>query len=641
MIDRRKIQILIIEDSKFAYDTVLDILNMGGWDVYSERVEWKKDLDEALKKRAWDLVITDYYLADFTGKTAIEMVHSMFPDLPVILITEFVGEEMATEMFRWGAADFILKSNINKLAYVVEREFESYIAKKQQKQAWEMLVHSEEMLTRSQSLAKLGHFEIVYPEKRILWSLELYKILGYSYGEIPSEEKFFDRVAEDDRLHLIEIWDKAKTEDKQFELELKLRLPHASKFARLTLECENLSNGQSRYFGTIHDTSNYNALESAIRHNEQLFKGIFNNSSQVILLLDLDGRVLKMNRISVSLLEREEREIQGSNFIDSLFSQVNKEIQKQFRQGIMNANQKRSTELFATYISPSGKTIFLDCDISAVTDPMGDVMYLVLEGKDITEKIELERSYAQAQKMEALGTFAGGISHDFNNLLTPMFNFVSYLQAEWEPLREDPERKRTFFALDGLMKSLERAKALISQILDFSKKDAVSLVEVDLHSSLNSIFAELRKGKPFNGDFAMNLSESKALVQADPNFLYQVFSNLYENAHFALAESRSPKIQISTKKVWIEDTNIRNIPSLKTTYYWEVEFKDNGSGIPKDLMGKIFEPFFTTKGRKGTGLGLPIIYGVMRRMGGVMTVDSQPGNGTSFYCYFPAWESLA
>ncbi|WP_411823326.1 ATP-binding protein [Leptospira sp. 'Mane'] len=640
MSPKRKIQILVIEDSKAAYVSILSNLKEGGWDVYSERVEWKKELEEVLFKRNWDIVISDYYLPDFDGKTAIGMIRKNFPDLPVILITEFVGEEMATEMFRIGANDFIPKSKIEKLTYVVAREFESYQAKRQQKQAWEMLVHGEEMLTRSQSLAKLGHFEILYPEKRILWSLETYKILGYPYGEMPSEEKFFNRVHEADRANLESLWENARTEDKQFDLEMRLKLPSSSKFVRLTLECEHLPSGKSRYFGTIHDTSSYNSLESAIRHNAQLFKGIFNNSSQIIILLDLEGHILKMNRISVALLEREERDIQGLHIITSLFSQSISEVKRILDQGIVRASRMESTEVFATYTAPSGRVIFLDCDISAVTDPSGEVMYLVFEGKDITEKIELERAYGQAQKMEALGTFAGSIAHDFNNLLTPMFNFVSFLLSDWESLRSEPEKKKTFFALDGMMKALERAKSLTGQILDFSKKDAVTLTNINLHASLESILNELQKGKPFFGKLVIDLDPGKAQIQADSTYLYQIFSNLYENALFAMSEVENPKITVTTKRIWIGESHLRNYPFLKKTYYWEVEFQDNGSGIPTEVMTRIFEPFFTTKGRKGTGLGLPIIYGVMRRMGGLITVKSDPGSLTSFYCYFPAWDVL-
>ncbi|TGL87209.1 response regulator [Leptospira congkakensis] len=637
---QKKLNVLIVEDSLASYKAIVSVLQNFGFSIFSERAEWKAEFEQRISDETWDIVITDFYLPDFDGRYVITRVKEINPDLPVILITEFLPEEAASEFLNLGAAEFLPKSSIIKLPFVVNRELEAYRLKLSQKKAWDMLVHGEELLTRSQKISHLGHFEVIFPEKNTLWSLELYRILGFDFGEIPLMEKVWALLDEPEHDHIKVVWEELLKDNHSKEMIVTLNTKLGRKKVNLWLEAERFEDSRFRIFGTIHDISDLTELEHSIQVNEQLFKGIFNNSSQAIFLLDLQGHVIRMNRNAVLSFERDETDIQGLELIRSVFSNSDEESIKKLTYGMKLALKNQSFEVFVSYSLSDGREKYFDCDFYPLTDPSGKIIYIVLEAKDITEKIVLERAYAQSQKLEALGTFAGGIAHDFNNLLTPMLAYVSYLNSEWSKDDSNEAIKKSLPAIEGISKSLDRARNLIQQILTYSKIDNSVSKQLDLREQLQQVLQEVKVVSTNQIDLVTDLGSEHAYINADPIQIFQILSNLYENAVFALQEITNPKITISLSKVSYEKSELLHVGFMKNTEYWKLRFADNGSGIAPEIIEKIFDPFFTTKGGKGTGLGLPIIYGIMVKMGGTILVNSSLGAGTEFDLYFPAWRTM-
>ncbi|PJZ84199.1 hybrid sensor histidine kinase/response regulator [Leptospira harrisiae] len=637
---QKKLNVLIVEDSLASYKAIVSVLQNFGFSIFSERAEWKSEFEQRINDETWDIVISDFYLPDFDGRYVITRVKEVNPDLPVILVTEFLPEEAASEFLNLGAAEFLPKSSIIKLPFVVNRELEAYRLKQSQKKAWDMLVHGEEILTRSQKISHLGHFEVIFPEKNTLWSLELYRILGFDFAEIPLMEKVWALLDEKEQNHIKVVWTELLRDNHSKEMIVTLNTKTGKKKVNLWLEAEKFDDYRYRIFGTIHDISDLSELEHSIQLNEQLFKGIFNNSSQAIFLLDLQGHVIRMNRNAVISFEREETDIQGLELIRSIFSNSDEESKKKLTYGMKLALKNQSFEVFVSYILLDGREKYFDCDFYSLTDPSGKILYIVLEAKDITEKIVLERAYAQSQKLEALGTFAGGIAHDFNNLLTPMLAYVSFLNSEWSKTETNEVIQKSLPAIEGISKSLDRAKNLIQQILTYSKIDNSISKQLDLRENLLQVLKEVRTVSSNQITLFTDLGNEPAYVNADPIQIFQILSNLYENSVFALQDVTNPKITITLSKVLYEKSELLHIGFMKNTEYWKVGFADNGEGIPSEIIEKIFDPFFTTKGGKGTGLGLPIIYGIMVKMGGMILVNSRVGKGTEFDLYFPAWKAM-
>ncbi|TGM74081.1 response regulator [Leptospira mtsangambouensis] len=637
---QKKLNVLIVEDSLASYKAIVAVLQNFGFSIFSERAEWKSEFEQRINDETWDIVISDFYLPDFDGRYVISRVKEINPELPVILVTEFLPEESASEFLNLGAAEFLPKSSIIKLPFVVNRELEAYRLKQSQKKAWDMLVHGEELLTRSQKISHLGHFEVIFPEKNTLWSLELYRILGFDFAEIPLMEKVWALLDEAEQDHIKVVWSDLLRDNHSKEMIVTLNTKSGRKKVNLWLEAEKFEGSRFRIFGTIHDISDLSELEHSIQLNEQLFKGIFNNSSQAIFLLDLQGHVIRMNRNAVISFEREETDVQGLELIRSIFSNSDEESKKKLTYGMKLALKNQSFEVFVSYNLLDGREKYFDCDFYSLTDTSGKILYIVLEAKDITEKIVLERAYAQSQKLEALGTFAGGIAHDFNNLLTPMLAYVSFLNSEWSKGATNEAIQKSLPAIEGISKSLDRAKNLIQQILTYSKIDNSISKQLDLRENLLQVLKEVRTVSSNQITLFTDLGNEPAYVNADPIQIFQILSNLYENSVFALKDIPNPKITISLSKVLYEKSELLHIGFMKNTEYWKLGFADNGEGIPPDIIEKIFDPFFTTKGGKGTGLGLPIIYGIMVKMGGTILVNSSIGKGTEFDLYFPAWKAM-
>ncbi|PKA26241.1 response regulator [Leptospira meyeri] len=637
---QKKLNVLIVEDSLASYKAIVSVLQNFGFSIFSERAEWKSEFEQRINDETWDIVISDFYLPDFDGRYVISRVKEINPELPVILITEFLPEEAASEFLNLGAAEFLPKSSIIKLPFVVNRELEAYRLKQSQKKAWDMLVHGEELLTRSQKISHLGHFEVIFPEKNTLWSLELYRILGFDFAEIPLMEKVWALLDEGEQDHIKVVWADLLKDNHSKEMIVTLNTKSGRKKVNLWLEAEKFEDSRFRIFGTIHDISDLSELEHSIQLNEQLFKGIFNNSSQAIFLLDLQGHVIRMNRNAVISFEREETDVQGLELIRSIFSNSDEESKKKLIYGMKLALKNQSFEVFVSYNLLDGREKYFDCDFYSLTDPSGKILYIVLEAKDITEKIVLERAYAQSQKLEALGTFAGGIAHDFNNLLTPMLAYVSFLNSEWSKGATNEAIQKSLPAIEGISKSLDRAKNLIQQILTYSKIDNSISKQLDLRENLLQVLKEVRTVSSNQITLFTDLGNEPAYVNADPIQIFQILSNLYENSVFALQDIPNPKITISLSRVLYEKSELLHVGFMKNTEYWKLGFADNGEGIPPEIIEKIFDPFFTTKGGKGTGLGLPIIYGIMVKMGGTILVNSTIGKGTEFDLYFPAWKTM-
>lgn len=637
---QKKLNVLIVEDSLASYKAIVSVLQNFGFSIFSERAEWKSEFEQRINDETWDIVISDFYLPDFDGRYVISRVKEINPELPVILVTEFLPEEAASEFLNLGAAEFLPKSSIIKLPFVVNRELEAYRLKQSQKKAWDMLVHGEELLTRSQKISHLGHFEVIFPEKNTLWSLELYRILGFDFAEIPLMEKVWALLDESEQDHIKVVWSDLLRDNHSKEMIVTLNTKSGRKKVNLWLEAEKFEGSRFRIFGTIHDISDLSELEHSIQLNEQLFKGIFNNSSQAIFLLDLQGHVIRMNRNAVISFEREETDVQGLELIRSIFSNSDEESKKKLTYGMKLALKNQSFEVFVSYSLLDGREKYFDCDFYSLTDPSGKILYIVLEAKDITEKIVLERAYAQSQKLEALGTFAGGIAHDFNNLLTPMLAYVSFLNSEWSKGATNEAIQKSLPAIEGISKSLDRAKNLIQQILTYSKIDNSISKQLDLRENLLQVLKEVRTVSSNQITLFTDLGNEPAYVNADPIQIFQILSNLYENSVFALQDIPNPKITISLSKVLYEKSELLHVGFMKNTEYWKLGFADNGEGIPTEIIQKIFDPFFTTKGGKGTGLGLPIIYGIMVKMGGTILVNSAIGKGTEFDLYFPAWKAM-
>jgi len=260
----------------------------------------------------------------------------------------------------------------------------------------------------------------------------------------------------------------------------------------------------------------------------------------------------------------------------------------------------------------------------------GDITHFVALQQDMSEYKRLEGQFLQAQKMEAIGTLVGGIAHDFNNMLAAIQGnvYLSKMKLKGQPEVADK--------LDSIESLGMRAADMVKQLLTFARKGRVEMVGFSLNAFIKDAFKLARAAIPENIELVCDLCPEELVVQGDATQMQQVLMNLLNNARDAVSHVSDPGVSCSLRSFAASDTFIKAHPDIKGDRFALLMIRDNGVGIPKELVNKVFEPFFTTKGvGEGTGLGLAMVYGAVQSHGGIIEVESEPGTGTSFSIYLP------
>ncbi len=247
---------------------------------------------------------------------------------------------------------------------------------------------------------------------------------------------------------------------------------------------------------------------------------------------------------------------------------------------------------------------------------------------DITERKHLESQLLQSQKMEAVGTLAGGVAHDFNNLLSAIMGYASLLQMKMD--KHDP----LYSYASHILTSSEKAANLTQSLLAFSRKQVIDLKPISLNETVEKLHRLLERLIPEDVEFRVNKSDERLIVMADVGQLDQVIMNLVTNARDAMP--RGGKLTIRIDRAAANSHFMTTNKNVDLSDHALIEISDTGIGMDKKTIEKIFEPFFTTKelGR-GTGLGLSIVYGIIKQHNGYIDVRSQPGEGSVFSVYLP------
>jgi len=264
-----------------------------------------------------------------------------------------------------------------------------------------------------------------------------------------------------------------------------------------------------------------------------------------------------------------------------------------------------------------------------VKDEKGTVVGLIGLGFDITERKQLEEQLLQSQKMEAVGRLAGGVAHDFNNILTAIMGYSDVLLEKLPP--EDPLRRFP----EGILETVDRASNLTNQLLAFSRRKDVQPEVLCLNDVVADMERMLRRLIGEDVELISDLEPALGPVKADPVQLEQVLMNLAVNARDAMSRGAG-RLTIKTSNVELDLDFVRRHVGLEPGPYVLLSVTDTGRGMGPEVQAHLFEPFFTTKEKgKGTGLGLSTVYGIVKQTGGHIEVESAPGAGATFRVFLP------
>ncbi|MBI5740423.1 MAG: PAS domain S-box protein [Nitrospirae bacterium] len=458
-------------------------------------------------------------------------------------------------------------------------------------------------------------------------------VTGYATEEYDADPfLWFSMVHEEDRETVIRHADKVLSGEGLQHLEHRLihkngtviwvrntPVPRYDQEGRLT-----------SYDGLIENITDRKRAEEALRDSEKRLRDIIDNARGFIWVKDLNGRFLIINQYTEDSLGRSRDRIIGRTVFDLFPHEFAQAYTGNDRQVL---DSGRAMEFEEAAPLKDGTHSFISVKFP-LRDSQGHIYGLGAMCTDITERKKLEEQLRQSQKMEAIGLLAGGVAHDFNNILTAIIGYANIVKMKTE--KDSPVKGN----LDQIIASSERGAHLTRSLLAFSRKQLIIPRPLDLNIIIRNVQKLLSRVISEDIDMQVVLDENPVLILADSGQIEQILMNLATNARDAMPHGGTLTIKTEIKA--IGEQFIREHGFGEPDRYALLSIADTGAGMDEKTRERIFEPFFTTKevGR-GTGLGLAMVYGSVKQNNGYITVTSELGKGTVFYIYLPLIKTAA
>ena len=373
------------------------------------------------------------------------------------------------------------------------------------------------------------------------------------------------------------------------------------------------------------DITERKQAEEELRKSEEKYRYLVENINDIIYEIDKNGVMTYISKVAETITGYNQSELVGRNIFDFIHGEDLPRIQQQLQKvlsGQIDPSEYR-------FIKKTGEIIWIRSSSRPIYEE-GNPVGLRGVAADISKTKKMEDQLRQSEKMEAIGTLAGGIAHDFNNILAIIIGYTELAIGdipEWNPVNE---------YLKEIQTASLRAKDVVRHILSFSRKTVMDRKPIKIDSIIEDSLKMLRASIPTDIQIRQNISYECDMIQADPTQVSQVLINLCTNATHAMRDEGGI-LEVSLQNVEFGEQNVEL--ALGPGRYVRLAVSDTGHGIDPENMERIFDPYFTTKEQgEGTGLGLPVVQGIVKTHNGAVTVKSEPGKGTVFEMLFPATE---
>jgi two-component system sensor histidine kinase EvgS len=372
-------------------------------------------------------------------------------------------------------------------------------------------------------------------------------------------------------------------------------------------------------------TSNLKALHESIKASNERYHRLFNDALDMIHIIDDEGRIIDANPAEITILGYTKEAFIGKSIWEITHPDY-KDTARSYFQKVLDGE---NIDIYETaFLTKTGETIHVE--VNAVPKKSGRRgIRAVL--RNVTERKRLERQLLHAQKMEAVGTLAGGVAHDFNNMLSVILGHTELMLSETNPENPDYEN------LEQILSATQRSADLTRQLLAFARKQTIEPIVLDLNDTVDGIFKMLNRLIGEDIELIWRPKTDIWPIKIDPAQLDQILANLCVNARDAIADIG--RVTIETENSVLDQAYCADHLDFEPGRYVMLTVSDNGCGMDKKVVNNIFEPFFTTKASgKGSGLGLSTVYGIVKQNKGFINVYSEPGHGTSFKIFFRVHE---
>ncbi|MHC5737398.1 PAS domain S-box protein [Nostoc sp.] len=498
----------------------------------------------------------------------------------------------------------------------------------ERKLAEESLRESEARLSLATEAVQIGIWDRNLIANTCVWSTNMGPLYGLPSNTLsPTIEEYLNLIHPEDResvavniAHMIEVG-KGSTE-------YRVIWPDGSLH---WLNCKgqvyyNEIGQPIRIIGTNRDVTERKLAEQKISEQAALL----DIATDAILVRDFQSQILFWNKGAERMYGWLSTEVIGQDLYEILYPA---ETQLQLEEPLKSVIECGLWQGELYKVTKSGKKIVVASRWTLMRDPEGEPKSILTVDTDITEKKQLEEQFFRTQRLESLGTLAGGIAHDLNNILTPILAAAQLVQGNFF---QNEERSGQLLAL--IESNAKRGAALVKQVLSFARGYKGERTIIQVEYLISEIIQIAQQTFPKSIEFSTVIPEDIWAIAGDITQVHQVLMNLVVNARDALPDGGD--IKISAENKFIDEAYTRMNLDAQAGHYIVISIADNGIGIPPEILDRIFEPFFTTKGvNTGTGLGLSTVLGIIRSHNGFIKVSSNVGKGSKFDVFLPAVEA--
>jgi two-component system cell cycle sensor histidine kinase/response regulator CckA len=626
------LRVLLIEDSPTDAKLLEHAMQRGGLDVFSRRVETADEMREALRQQEWDIVLSDYHLPQFSAPAALELLKQSGLDLPFIVVSGSMGEDSAVAAMRHGVNDYLTKGNLTRLIPTIERELREVQSRRERRRV-EQDIRQLAALVQSSGDAIMS---MTVDGVITSWNPAAERLFGWSaieaIGRPVSSLAPADRVTEWD-----EIMGRLRS-GAQFEQFETVRVSKEGKQIDVSVSLSPIHDQSGQLIGAskiVRDITERKNLEDQFRQAQRRLQHVLASSPAVLFTVavaaDLTWGITWTSDNLPEILGYSPAAALGKDWwLGNIHPEDREKVVAQFQADL--PSQERSTYEYR-FLHGDGSYRWTRGELRLIRDKAGKTVEVIGSWSDITERKNLEDQFRQAQKMEAVGRLAGGVAHDFNNMLTIINGYGELVLAKLAAA--DPCRA----LVREIVAAGDRAAGLTRQLLTFSRKAIIEPRILDLTSVVVDVDKMLRHILGEDIQLIVIRDSELCTVKADSGQMEQVMMNLAVNARDAMP--RGGRLTVEVRNVELDEAYVREHLDARPGPHVLLAVSDTGCGMDRATMTRIFEPFFSTKGENGTGLGLATVHGIVKQSGGHVGVYSEVGHGTSFKVYLPRLDQEA
>jgi len=612
--------ILHLEDSPADAALIQSLLESEGISVEVKRVETDGEFQTALEIGQFDLILSDFSLPSFDGLSALGMARRLSPDVPFIFVSGTLGEETAVQSLRQGAVDYVLKDRLSRLGASVRRAVEEAEERLKRKRAETELRQRDELFRRITASVEDLIAVLDREGRRVFNSPSYAPLLGDPRTLVGTDS--FAEIHSDDRERVRRMFLDTVATGTGHRAEYRL-LAIDGTVRNIESQGSVLRNPEELITHVVivsRDITERREAEQRLREQAALL----DRAQDAIFVRDLDQRITYWNQGAERIYEWKREDVLGQRASELLYKQ-DAPVREDVWKAVLEKGEWTG-EL--NQITKSGKEIMVMSRRTLLRDTAGKPTATLNINTDITDRKQIEAQFLRSQRLENIGTLAGGIAHDLNNVLSPVLMAV-------ELLRRDPLDEFGCKMLDTIKASAQRGADLVKQILSFARGAAGEMVVLQLKHLIKDAAKLAADTFPRSIKVQTNLPHDLRPIVGDATQLHQVLLNLCVNARDAMPKGGT--LRIEADNVVLDGKRTGMLEHPVSGMHMVLTVSDTGTGIPAHLLERIFEPFFTTKEPgKGTGLGLSTVMSIVRNHQGFLEVVSQEGRGTAFKIYFPA-----